>query len=185
MNGPGTDPHEAGDGQQPGAHDTIGSAAEEALKLFGALADWGREHGPGLAGQAVGAAAAAHDLTRDVGEHLDTGAPECSYCPICRTAHAIREASPEIRTHLTTAAASLMQAAASIMQAAAAPPTGTGPRSRSHSGPWGAGEPGQAAGTGERRPDNPGDLHHIALDDDEATSWPDWPEPNGSEEEQG
>jgi hypothetical protein len=76
----------------------VGSVGEEAAKLFGALAVW----------------------ARDVGDHVDTGAPECSYCPICRTVHVIREASPEVRDHLATAATSLMQAAAGIMAAASA-----------------------------------------------------------------
>ena len=42
----------------------IGSVAEEAAKLFGALSGWAREHGSE--------------------EHIATGAPECTYCPVCR-----------------------------------------------------------------------------------------------------
>lgn len=80
----------------------MGSAAEEAMKLLGALSGW------------------ANDLGHNVESHLDTGAAECTYCPICRTVHVVREASPEIRTHLASAAASLMQAAASVLSAAAA-----------------------------------------------------------------
>jgi hypothetical protein len=82
-------------------HDRIGSAAEEAARLFGALAGW------------------ASDLGHNVDAHLDTGAPECTYCPVCRTVHVLREASPEIRAHLASAAASLMQAAAGVLAAAA------------------------------------------------------------------
>jgi hypothetical protein len=84
-----------------GGQDRIGSAAEEAAKLFGALSGW------------------ASDLGHNVESHLDTGAAECTYCPICRTVHVLREASPEIKGHLASAAASLMQAAAGVLAAAA------------------------------------------------------------------
>lgn len=98
--------------------DDVGSVGEEAAKLFGALSDWARDHGPelghGLSGLASQAAAAAHEA----GEHIDTGARECSYCPICRTVHVFRETRPEVREHLAVAAASLMQAAAGVLAAA-------------------------------------------------------------------
>lgn len=87
--GPG-DPADAGDG-------SVGSVGEEAAKLFGVLADW------------------AHDVS----DHVDTGAAECTYCPICRTVHVIRQASPEVRDHLAAAATSLMQAAAGVLAATA------------------------------------------------------------------
>ena len=91
----------------------VGGVGEEAAKLFGALADWAREHGPSLAG-----------LPEDLEEHLATGAPECTYCPVCRTVHVLREAGPEVRQHLAVAAASLMQAAAGVLNAASAEPHG-------------------------------------------------------------
>ena len=92
-----------GSDQDPaGGQDRIGSAAEEAAKLFGALSGW------------------AGDLGRNLDTHLATGAAECTYCPICRTVHVFREASPEIKTHLASAAASLMQAAAGVLAAVAA-----------------------------------------------------------------
>ncbi len=97
-----------------GAHD-VGSLAEEAAKLFGALSGWAREHageaGEGLSGMAAQAAASAHD----VGEHLATGSAECTLCPICRTVHAVRQLSPEVKAHLASAATSLAQAAATLM----------------------------------------------------------------------
>ena len=80
-----------------GGADGVGGVGEEAAKLFGALADW----------------------ARDVNDHVDTGDPECSFCPICRTVHIIRQASPEVRDHLAVAASSLMQAAAGVLVAAA------------------------------------------------------------------
>jgi hypothetical protein len=84
------------DGTTGGADEPVGSVADEAAKLFGALSDW----------------------ARGVDEHIDTGAEECTYCPICRTVHVVRLASPEVRTHLAMAAANLMQAAAGILAAA-------------------------------------------------------------------
>jgi hypothetical protein len=96
------------------AHD-VGSLGEEAAKLLGALSGWAREHagdaGEGLSGLAAQAAASAHDLN----EHLATGAAECTVCPVCRTVHAVRQLSPEVTAHLTSAMASLAQAAAAVM----------------------------------------------------------------------
>ena len=91
----------------------VGAVGEEAVKLFGALADWAREHGPSMAGL-------TDDLAGNLEDHLATGATECTYCPICRTVHVLREAGPEVRQHLAIAAASLMQAAAGVLNAASA-----------------------------------------------------------------
>ncbi|WP_372728573.1 hypothetical protein [Nocardioides sp.] len=133
----------------------VGNVAEEAVKLFGALSDWAREHGGDL-GQGVsdiaGHAAAA---AREVNEHLATGSAECTYCPICRTVHLARQASPEVRAHLSAAASSLLQAAAGIL-ATAVPDDA-------------AGGPGRAPGRGQGRPGT--GVEHIDLDDD-----PGWPE---------
>lgn len=108
--GPSPDPH--------AGSDDVGSVGDEAAKLFGALSDWAREHGgdlghglSDLAGQAAGA-------VREVEGHVATGATECTYCPLCRTVHAVREAGPEVREHLGAAVASLAQAAAGFLAAA-------------------------------------------------------------------
>jgi hypothetical protein len=77
----------------------VGSVGDEAAKLLGVLAGWASDH------------------TREVNEHLATGDAECRYCPICRTVHAVREASPEVRTQLATAASSFLQAAAGLLAA--------------------------------------------------------------------
>ena len=69
----------------------------------------------GVAGMAGQAAAAV----RDVDQHLATGAEECTYCPVCRTVHLVRQASPEVREHLTTAASSFLQAAAAMLASSA------------------------------------------------------------------
>ena len=81
--------------------DQVGSVGEEAAKLLGALGDWAKGH--------VG------DSVTGLDGHLDTGAPECTYCPICKTVHVLRQASPEVRTQLATAASALIQAAAGLM----------------------------------------------------------------------
>jgi len=91
--------------------DPVGSMSEEALKLLGALSGWAREHGSDL-GAGLGAGLEGLD------EHLATGAPECSWCPICRAVHAVRQTSPEVRAHLAVAASSLLQAAAGLLATA-------------------------------------------------------------------
>lgn len=118
-------------GREPGhesGHEPVGSASDEAAKLFGALADWAREHGAdagvGLSGLAGHAAAAVQGFATNVEQHIDTGAPECTYCPVCRTVHVIREVSPEIRDQLAIAATSLMNAATTVLKAAATPTAG-------------------------------------------------------------
>jgi hypothetical protein len=128
----------------PGGRDHVGSVSEEALKLFGALSDWARDHGSdlgqGLSGFADQAAASA----REVNEHLSTGAPECTYCPICRAVHAVRQTSPEVRAHLAVAASSLLQAAAGMLATAV---------------------PDEAR-------DRAGGVERIDLDDDIDGAWP-------------
>ncbi|MCW2736415.1 hypothetical protein [Nocardioides sp.] len=96
----------------------VGSLGDEAARLLGALSGWAREHAgeasDGLSGFAAHAATSAHDLN----EHLATGSAECTVCPVCRTVHAVRQLSPEVKAHLTTAMTSLAQAAAAIMTTA-------------------------------------------------------------------
>ncbi len=102
--------------------DGVGGVGEEAAKLFGAFADWARDHGSDLGPQRghgiSGLAAHAASAAREIDEHVDTGAPDCTWCPVCRTVHVIRLASPEVRDHLAVAASSLMQAAAGVLVAA-------------------------------------------------------------------
>jgi hypothetical protein len=88
----------------PPQDDPVGSVGDEAAKLFGALADWASDH--------VG------DRLREVNEHIATGDAECLYCPICRTVHAVRSASPEVKAQLAEAASTFLQAAAGLLSAA-------------------------------------------------------------------
>jgi hypothetical protein len=117
----------SGDEHEP--RDEVGSVAEEAAKLFGALGDlWGDRPGGGASGLAGHAARTLRDLDDHLGEHLATGAPECTYCPVCRTVHAVRQTSPEVRAHLRTAAGALVQAAAGWL-ATTVPDQGSADRS--------------------------------------------------------
>ncbi|GGO87257.1 hypothetical protein GCM10011584_11430 [Nocardioides phosphati] len=88
----------------------VGSVAEETAKLLGALSGWAKDHGSDLG---AGLGGAFHDAS----EHLATG-EDCKYCPFCRVVHIVRESSPEVRTHLAIAAASIAQAASAVLQAA-------------------------------------------------------------------
>jgi hypothetical protein len=97
------------DGPAPGDSEPVGSVAEEAAKLLGALSGWAREHSEGLSSFGDG----VHEHTG--GHDGATPGAECAWCPVCRTVAAVRQTSPEVLGHLTTAAASLMLAASGIM----------------------------------------------------------------------
>jgi hypothetical protein len=95
------------DGPEP-----VGSVADEAVKLLGALSGWAREHGDGAAAMAGDL---ADSVTDELHDHLATGSPECAWCPVCRTVAAARQTSPEVRAHLASAASSLMLAVSGMM----------------------------------------------------------------------
>ena len=70
----------------------VGSAAEEAARLFAAAEDW---------------------LRARTGGHLDgiaTGSAECTVCPVCQGITAVRQVRPETIEHLLDSAASLVAA---------------------------------------------------------------------------
>ena len=127
-----SEPPDDTDGAGPGPHDAVGSLAEEAVRLFGALSDLAR------------------DATDEVNEHLATGSAECTWCPVCRTVHAGREAGPEVRAHLAVAASALLQAAAGVLATATSASTSTSTDPR-------------ASRTG---------VEHIDLDDNFDGDWP-------------
>ena len=101
-----------------GSSSEVGSVAEEAAKLLGALSDWAKDHGSDLGQAASGLAGHAARSAQGVNEHLATGAAECTYCPVCRTVHALRGTSPEVRAQLATAATALLQAASGLLATA-------------------------------------------------------------------
>ena len=80
----------------------VGSAAEEAARLLAAAEQWARDRG----------SAVLHS------EHLATGAPECTVCPLCAAVGALRNVHPDVVTHLLEAARSVVAA----VQAAFPPP---------------------------------------------------------------
>lgn len=95
---------------QPGRE--VGSLAEEAAKLLGVLSGWAEEHHLDDLADRAGA------VGQDLQDHLAPGAAECTYCPICQAVRFLRDTSPEVRTHLAAAGASLAQALTLTLQAA-------------------------------------------------------------------
>lgn len=95
----------------------IGSVAEEAAKLFEACADAVGQQRAGLFGASLpGLAALFAQAAGRVGQaEQHVAAEDCTWCPVCRTVHAVRRTSPEVRAHLTSAASSLLQAAAGLL----------------------------------------------------------------------
>lgn len=146
-----TDDQTAPGDQGPGPQrpPDVGSVGEEAMKLFGALADLAREHSGDAAGAVGGLASQAAAMAREVNDHIATGSAECTYCPICRVVHVVRETSPEVKTHLMVAASSLLQAAAGLMETL--PPASGGTAGATGRAPRGA------------------SVEHIDLDDEGAS----------------
>ena len=114
-----------GEGPPPDGPE-VGSVAEEAAKLLGALSEWARDQGGGIGEGMAGLAGHAARAANDVDDHLATGAAECTYCPICRTVHVLRQTTPEVRAQLSTAATALLQAAAGMLATAVPDDRGRG-----------------------------------------------------------
>jgi len=95
----------------------VGSVVDEAAKLLGALQDWARDNATRQGAAGASAAAGMADRLSEINAHLATGGDDCVYCPVCQVIHAVRQTSPEVRAHLTTAASALLQAAAGIVEA--------------------------------------------------------------------
>ncbi len=110
-----SDDQQPGQPGQPGQPD-IGSVGEEAMKLFGALADLAKQHTGDAAGGIGDLAGQAAAMAHELNDHIATDSAECRYCPVCRVVHAVRQTSPEVRAHLAVAASSLLQAAAGLME---------------------------------------------------------------------
>jgi hypothetical protein len=81
----------------------VGSAAEEAARLFAAAEEWLR----GRTGVPL--------------DHLSTGAPECSVCPVCQAVSVVRQVRPETVEHLLDATASFVAALRSAVSGHGAP----------------------------------------------------------------
>lgn len=109
-----SDSGNVGAGGAPGPDD-VGSVADEAAKLLGALSDWARDQTAAAGHGASDAASAASAALQGFNDHFATDSADCRYCPICRVVHVVRECSPEVRTHLALAALNLMQAASAVL----------------------------------------------------------------------
>ena len=72
----------------------VGTAAEEAVKLFAAVEDWARRK-------------ASHVVDE---QHIATGSAECQMCPVCQGIGVLRHIRPEAVEHMLDAAASFVAA---------------------------------------------------------------------------
>lgn len=117
--------------------ETVGSVGEEAVRLLGALSGWMTHHGADVQRHADEAVRRTVDeaarLAEGFEEHCATGAPECTWCPVCRAVHAVRTVSPEVRTHMSAAMVSLAKAAAALL--ATPSPTDAPDRDRADGAP--------------------------------------------------
>jgi len=91
-------------------NEAVGSVAEEAAKLLGALQDWAKEEQ-----ESATAAAGAASAFRSLNEHIAAESEDCKYCPVCKLISIVRRTSPEVKQHLTAATTSLLQAATAAM----------------------------------------------------------------------
>jgi hypothetical protein len=81
---------------------------EEAAKLLDAVRYWAHgRFGPG---------------GRFGPERISTGAPECTWCPVCTAIAALRGDRPDITEKVDSAAMALVTAVRSLLSAAADPP---------------------------------------------------------------
>jgi hypothetical protein len=76
----------------------VGSAAQEAARLFAAVEDWARTRGEAHAGDPAG-----------------PGAATCGVCPVCSGIALLRDVRPETVEHLLDAAASVVAAVRSAV----------------------------------------------------------------------
>ena len=98
-----------------GPHEPVGSVGEEAVKLLQALQGWAKDTSGEYAEAGAAAAAGAASTLGSINEHIATGGDDCRYCPVCQVISTVRQASPEVRAHLATAASSLAQAFAGML----------------------------------------------------------------------
>lgn len=87
----------------------VGSAAEEAVRLFAAAEEWARKK--------------AGHLVDDA--HVATGSSECQMCPVCQGIGVLRHVRPEAVEHMLDAAASFV---AALKTAVSTPPSNASAR---------------------------------------------------------
>jgi hypothetical protein len=88
----------------------VGSLAEEAARLFDALGTRVRRDGAEVGSSVASAGEWANRAWHDLGEHLSTAGGECQYCPLCRLAKGLREASPDLGDQVGKAALAAIRA---------------------------------------------------------------------------
>lgn len=107
------------------AREPVGTAAEEAVRLLGAVEDWARRRGlpTELLTDPLGSGRdAVREQLGGLHEHLATGSVACTVCPVCQVIGAVRSVRPETVEHLLDAAASVVAALRSTVQGGAASP---------------------------------------------------------------
>lgn len=102
-------------GDDTSGSEPVGNVAEEAVKLLQALQGWAEQSGGEYADAAASAAAGTAHRLHAMNEHVATGAPECTYCPLCQLISAVRGTNPEVRQHLASAASSMLKAVAGML----------------------------------------------------------------------
>jgi hypothetical protein len=89
-----------------------GAFGEEAAKLLDAVAEWAR----GNLGDV------------DWRSHIATGAPECTWCPLCQLINVLRGERPEINEKIAEATMSVVAALRALLDVATQRPEPTPPR---------------------------------------------------------
>jgi hypothetical protein len=83
--------------------DRVGNIGTEASKLLEALQEWSRAtFGP--------SARLSH-------AHIATGAPECTWCPICQTIAVLRGDRPEVSQKISEASTAVVTAVRALVDA--------------------------------------------------------------------
>jgi hypothetical protein len=122
-----------------GPQASVGSAAEEAVRLLTAAQDWARRSGwlpPDRDPAAPGAGTGSADDTGEwwsstsaSGHHgWADGSAACQHCPVCQLIVIARQASPEVGEQLAHAVESLLAAARAFVPAPPAGPGGSATR---------------------------------------------------------
>jgi hypothetical protein len=104
--------------EQADPAEPVGTLAEEAARLFAALAGAARQHGAGVGDGLTGLGDRAAAAIHQVDEHMATGADACRYCPVCRAVDLVRGTNPDVAEHLADAAQSLSRAVAAMLATA-------------------------------------------------------------------
>lgn len=97
----------------------LGTAAQEAARLFAAVEDWARTRGEAHAGGSAQRSAGPVPTT-------------CGVCPVCTGIALLRDVRPETVEHLLDAAASVVAAVRSAVRAPSAPSDGARPGGVQH-----------------------------------------------------